>query len=236
MKRQRKAVVLLSGGVDSSTLLHYVKKRLHIEVIYALAFRYGQRHVRELKMARWQAACVGVAEYREVVLSFLGNLTRSASALTDPDLTVPDWRQVQKTQPRVLPTYVPNRNMLMLSVAVAWAETMGVDAVYYGAHAGDRYGYWDCTPKFVGRLNRVLGLNPGTRVRVFAPFVEKSKAQIVKIGLALGVDYSHTWTCYRGGRYPCGRCPSCNERRIAFHAAGCEDPLVRRSGRRRRTA
>lgn len=218
--------MLLSGGVDSVTLMHYVRKRLSIHSIYAISFRYGQRHSREIQMARWQAELLGVAEHRIVSMRFFAELTRGASALTDRQVPIPDWAAIQCCEKGMIPTYVPNRNMVLLSIAVAYAESVGAREVYYGAHRGDRYSYWDCTPQFVSRLNGVLGLRPENPVSVRAPFVGKTKAEIVKIGLALGVDYSHTWSCYRGGRVPCGSCPSCVERGLAFRRAGSQDPLT----------
>ena len=226
--QKNQVVVLLSGGVDSVTLLHYLKKRFGSTAIHAISFLYGQRHSREIRMARWQAERVGVAEHRLVPMQFFGELTRGSSALTDRGLRIPDWRAIRHAPGRIIPTYVPNRNMVLLAIAAAYAESVGARAVYYGAHRGDRYSYWDCTPQFVTRLNRVLGLKPEGAVVIRAPFARKTKAEIVKIGLALGVDYSHTWSCYRGERVPCGRCPSCVERLLAFRRVGSRDPLIAR--------
>jgi 7-cyano-7-deazaguanine synthase len=213
-----KAVVRLSGGVDSVTLLHYVKKRLNCAEVYAVSFRYGQRHSRELEMAEWQAKNVGVNEHRQVDISSFGDLTGKGSVLTDKHrevLALADIEEQERSQP---PTYVPNRNMVLLSLSAAYAEAIGVADVYYGAQAQDEYGYWDCTVAFVERINSVLNLNRREPVRVHAPFVEMSKVEVVKIGLELGVDYLHTWTCYRGGEEACGECPSCVERNAAFKA------------------
>ncbi len=138
---------------------------------------------------------------------------------------VPDLDELTDAQRRQPPTYVPHRNLLFLSIAAAAAEGAGMQDVFYGAQAQDEYGYWDCTPEFVVGLNGVLGLNRDRAVRIHAPFVTLPKSEVVKIGLALGVDYTHTWTCYRGAEAPCGRCPSCVERAAAFRAAGTRDPL-----------
>jgi len=127
------------------------------------------------------------------------------------------------TQP---PTYVPNRNMMLLSMAVAYAEAHRIRNVFYGAQAQDEYGYWDCTSDFVDRINGVLELNRRDRVTVHAPFVGMRKAETVRLGLRLGVDFSHTWSCYRGGERACGTCPTCVERLHAFAAVGADDPIA----------
>lgn len=219
------AVVLLSGGVDSTTLLHGVRAA-GVKRIQALSFVYGQRHGRELDMARHQAAVAGVVRHDVVDLAFFGALTGARTALLPHGPEVPDLADLTEAQKRQPPTYVPHRNLLFLSIAAAAAEGAGIRDVCYGAQAQDRYGYWDCTAGFVERLNAVLGLNREMSVRIHAPFVAMPKCDVVKIGLALGVDYSHTWTCYRGGDHPCGSCPSCVERAGAFRAAGAPDPLV----------
>ena len=218
-----KAVVLLSGGLDSTTLLHYVKSQGAGE-IYALSLIYGQKHSREIEMAKWQADAVGVREYRCVDIGFVGGLLQGGSALTNPDIDVPDLADLEDGQLSQPPTYVPNRNMIFLSLASAWAESVGAKAVYYGAQVQDQYGYWDCTVDFVAKINDVLALNRQTQVIIEAPFAEMSKAELLRIGLKLGVDYGHTWSCYRGGDVACGSCPTCVERVRAFAEVGMNDP------------
>ena len=132
---------------------------------------------------------------------------------------MPDLSDVQPEDRMQPATYVPNRNMILLSLAAAFAEAQGAADVFYGAQAQDEYGYWDCSQDFVNRMNDVLSLNRKGRVKIRAPFASMSKAEVVKIGLELGVDYDHTWTCYRGGDEPCGTCPSCVERNRAFSEA-----------------
>lgn len=122
-------------------------------------------------------------------------------------------------------TYVPNRNMIFLALAAAFAESLGADAVFYGAQRHDLYGYWDTTPDFLERLNHVYALNRKTPVHIRAPFVHHSKADLLRIGLDLGVDYGQTWSCYRGETLACGRCPTCAERLQAFAEVGVPDPL-----------
>ena len=219
------AVVLLSGGVDSTVLLHHVARELRRAPVHALSFHYGQRHHRELDCARAQAVLAGVAAHHVVDISFLGPLLNGASALVRGGPPVPDLAGLAEDQRAQPPTYVPNRNMVLLSLAAAHAEAHGVREVFYGAQAQDEYGYWDCTREFLDRLNRVLALNRAAPVTVCAPFVTKPKAETVALGLRLGVDFAQTWSCYRGGDAACGTCPTCVERLNAFKACGVTDPL-----------
>ena len=220
----RGAVVLLSGGLDSSTLLHYVAGQVGAEHVHALSFMYGQKHRREIDAAAWQANSVGVAEHVVLDISPIAGLLAEGTVLVEGGAPVPDLSDIAEEDRAQPPTYVPNRNMIFLSVACAWAEARGIGDVYFGAQAQDEYGYWDCTVDFVSRMNDVLGLNRSSPVQVRAPFVRKSKRDVLEIGLAAGVDFSQTWTCYRGDGTACGTCPSCVERRAAFRAAGQIDP------------
>jgi 7-cyano-7-deazaguanine synthase len=219
------AVVLLSGGMDSTTLLHYVTRQAGVRDVFALSFDYGQKHARELEAARWQARAVGVREHRVLDVSFFGELTAGLSALTDAAIAIPRLAALDAAARRQPPTYVPNRNMMLLSLAAAYAEARQVTDVYYGAQAQDRYGYWDCTPEFLERINALLALNRGQPVTIRAPFMTWRKAEELRLGRDLGVDYAHTWTCYAGGAQPCGVCPSCEERAAAFEEIGVDDPL-----------
>ena len=212
--------------MDSVTLLHYVKKRLGVDSVYALSCAYGQKHSRELEMARRQAAAVGVVEHREADLSFISCLIDESSALTSRAIPVPDMVDLDGSEREQPCTYVPHRNLTLLSAAAAYAEGRGVRDVFYGAQAQDEYAYWDCTGDFVERLNGVLALNRRGAVTVHAPFVGMRKAKVLEIGIELGVDYAASWTCYRGGERPCGKCPSCVERETAFAEVGVDDPLV----------
>lgn len=219
------AVVLLSGGLDSSVLLHEVRRRAGQAPLLALSFFYGQKHARELEMAAAQARLAGAA-HRRVDIGFFRELTPGGSALTDPAVPVPDLAALTDEQRRQPPTYVPNRNMMLLSLAAACAEAAGFRDVYYGAQRQDRYGYWDCTPDFIERVNDLLALNRGNAVRVRAPFAAFSKADIVRLGVELKVDFAQTWSCYRGVPPACGRCPTCVERADAFRANGLPDPVA----------
>ncbi len=221
-----KTVVLLSGGMDSSTLLHYVAKKLGYGEVYALTVDYGQKHRREIEAARWQCGQLPqVKDWRLLDLSLLGELTRGASALTDAAISVPALNAVPEAELDQPPTYVPNRNLIMLALAAAWAESRGCTDIFYGAQAHDQYGYWDCTAEFVERLNAVLNLNRKHEINIQAPFAGMRKVEELAIGLELGVDYAHTWSCYRGGARACGECPACIERLEAFAAADVVDPL-----------
>lgn len=225
MSQVQPAVVLLSGGVDSTVLLHYVAKALNRPAIHALSFNYGQRHSRELVCASAQARLLN-AQHRVIDLTFMGALIQEGSALIQGGAPVPDLDSLtveELTQP---PTYVPNRNMMLLSMAAAYAEAHGVTDVFYGAQAQDEYGYWDCTRDFLLRMNEVLVLNRKKPVTIHAPFVSKSKGDTVKLGVELGVDFTQTWSCYRGGASACGTCPTCVERLNAFKANSITDPIA----------
>lgn len=226
MKQENAAVVLLSGGIDSTVLLHHVVKELERAPVFALSFDYGQRHAKELTCAAWQAKAVGVSEHPVVNLAFLRDVLSGASTLMADGPPVPDLTELQDGDTDQPPTYVPNRNMMLLSIAAAFAEARGVRDVFYGAQAQDEYGYWDCTTEFLERINAVLNLNRREAVKIHAPLVAASKADNVRQGIALGVDFAHTWSCYRGGDAPCGTCPTCVERNNAFEALGEPDPLV----------
>lgn len=217
------AVVLLSGGLDSTVLLHQAVRGLRCPRILALSFNYGQRHSRELDCARWQAVRAGVAAHRVIDVSFLGDLLKRGSALAAGGGEVPNLADLSAAQLQQPPTYVPNRNMMLLSMAAACAEAEGIHDVYYGAQALDEYGYWDCTAEFLERLNHVLALNRKQPIVVHAPFVKMKKAEVVQLGAGLGVDFAHTWSCYRGEEKACGACPTCVERLAAFRAIGRED-------------
>jgi 7-cyano-7-deazaguanine synthase len=224
------AVVLVSGGLDSSVLLRHAIRNLGRQPVHALSFNYGQRHSKELECARVQAEQVGIAVYRVIDISFMGGLLMAGSVLVRGGAPVPDLTDLDKKDLSQPPTYVPNRNMMLLSMAAAYAEAQGILDVFYGAQAQDEYGYWDCTEAFLDRFNHVLALNRRDRVTVHAPFVRMKKSEIVRLGLGLGVDFALTWSCYRGGAKACGTCPTCVERLNAFRQAGAPDPLPYEAG------
>lgn len=214
-------VAIVSGGMDSVTLLHELVKRQGRQPA-VISFLYGQKHSREIDCATANVALLGLEQHTVVDLAPMRNIF-GASALVDEAVDIPDIDDVMgDPQP---PTYVPNRNMIFLALAVAYAESLNVNTVYYGAQRHDVYGYWDTTPDFLARLNQVYALNRKSAVRIEAPFVQHSKADILRAGLELEVDYAQTWSCYTGAEAACGRCPTCAERLKAFDEIGMADPL-----------
>lgn len=224
MGRCKAAVVLLSGGLDSSVLLHRVAREQKFDAIHALSFNYGQRHAKELRCARKQAAAAGAA-HRIIDVSFMGELLRGGSSLIAGGAKVPELSELEAGDLQQPSTYVPNRNMMLLSMAAAFAEAQGIHDIFYGAQAQDEYGYWDCTADFLERINAVLALNRKEPVLIHAPLVTTPKSEIVRLGTELGVDFSQTWSCYRGEQLACGTCPTCVERLKAFETAGLADPI-----------
>ena len=219
-----KAVVVLSGGMDSTTLLHYAKKTL-ARSCEALVFDYGQRHRKEVEIARENAivACVPVMVHPLDFFCYFSTSALTVGGRGNTGLKVPNIEDVLGHPQPV--TYVPNRNMIMLSIAVAWAEERGAEEVYYGAQKHDLYSYWDTTEDFVDSMNRVIQLNRMKPIRIVAPFINMSKSEILSIGLKLGVDYSKTTSCYNGRDKACGTCPTCAERLKAFRDLGMKDPI-----------
>lgn len=218
-------MVLLSGGMDSTVLLHHVATELGYDRVHALGFNYGQRHRQELACAQAQVDALEGATLELVDISFMGELLAAGTALVSGGAEVPDLEALDESERAQPPTYVPNRNMMLLSIAAACAEAQGIRDVYYGAQAQDEYGYWDCTVDFLDRVNALLSLNRKEAVTVHAPFVHAKKHELVTRGVELGVDFSKTWSCYRGGDTPCETCPTCVERSTAFREAKHVDPL-----------
>ncbi len=219
-----KAVVLLSGGLDSSTVL-YLAKRDGMEV-HALSFDYGQLHARELESAKKIAQKCGVASHQIVSLKLSD---WGGSALTDRNIPVKDGN-VDNTG--IPDTYVPARNMVFLSVAASMAEAIGARHIYIGVSEVDYSGYVDCRQVFIDAMQKainlgtVMGAERGETIELHAPFVNMTKADEIRLGLELGVDYSDTWSCYRGGLHPCGTCDSCLLRARAFAEVGVKDPAL----------
>lgn len=215
------SIIILSGGIDSVTLLYYLVKVRKVKPVI-ITFVYGQKHNKEVAFAQIQASLLGCTEHLVLDISFLSPLFAS-SALVSNKLRIPNMTQALG-DPQPL-TYVPNRNMIFLALAAAYAETQGVTDVYYGAQSHDMYGYWDTTSDFLQRLNNVFALNRKTPIQIKAPFVNYSKTDILRLGLELEVDYSQTWSCYEGKEVACGQCPTCAERLQAFTNVGIIDPL-----------
>ena len=230
--RGGKAVVLLSGGLDSATTLYLARSRGYR--CFGLLFDYGQRHRRELRSAQALAGAAGCpAQMVKVPLPWGG------SALTDRRLKIPTRRSLRTiAQARHSPggqgipaTYVPARNTIFLALALSYAETIGARAIFIGANALDYSGYPDCRPAYYRALQRVARLGTkagaaGRPIQIVAPLLRKSKAQIIRLGKRLRVPFELTWSCYQGRRHPCGCCDSCLLRTLGFREAGFPDPAL----------
>lgn len=219
------AVVLLSGGLDSSTVLAMAKER-GFDIV-ALTFDYGQKHKRELESARKVAEHFRVKEHIVIPLD-LGELLKSS--LTRSSMEIPEGRSKQEIKSGIPSTYVPSRNTIFLSIASSIAESGGADAVFIAANAVDFSGYPDCTPGFIRAFQKVLDVGTksgkeGRRIRLEAPILSKSKREIVTEAVRLKVPLEKTWSCYKGGAKACGKCDSCLLRLEGFAAAGAKDPL-----------
>jgi len=224
----KKAVSLMSGGMDSTTLAYMLKSQGYD--LHLLSFDYGQRHRKELFVAMQLAKELGAdhdivglhVDLEEGFLPLAALL--KGSSLTDEAVPVPDGHYAEESMKQ---TVVPNRNAIMLSIAYGVAVAEGAKLVAFGAHSGDHAIYPDCRPEFVHALNHALILgnewaDPVPRIE--GPFLDRTKAQIATIGQGLGVPWEKTWTCYKGGEIHCGRCGTCVERREAFRLARVEDP------------
>ncbi|MFL0295170.1 7-cyano-7-deazaguanine synthase QueC [Mycobacterium sp. SMC-18] len=224
------AVVLLSGGLDSTTVLAIAKSRGFDP--YALSFRYGQRHAVELEAARRVATAIGVERHvvAEIDLRVFGGSSLTA------DIEVPKHDDAADLTDEIPVTYVPARNTIFLSFALAYAETVGAQDIFIGVNALDYSGYPDCRPEYIAAYETMANLATragveGSSLTIHTPLIEMTKAQIVQAGLALGVDYGLTSSCYdpSAAGQPCGQCDSCLLRLKGFAEAGLADPLVYRA-------
>jgi 7-cyano-7-deazaguanine synthase len=223
------AVVLLSGGLDSATCLAIARSQGF--ACYCLSFNYGQRHLAELEAAERVALALGATEHR--ILN-LGLAQFGGSALTDTNIDLP----IAGIQPGIPVTYVPARNTIMLSLALAWAEVLGSRDIFVGVNAVDYSGYPDCRPEYIAAFEKMANLatkagveGEGGRLSIHAPLIDLSKADIIRAGTKLGVDYGLTVSCYQAddaGR-ACGVCDSCRLRAEGFAAAGLTDPTAYRA-------
>lgn len=228
----KKAIVLLSGGLDSATALAVALDE-GFEA-YALSFRYGQRHQVELESAARIAAAMGVAEHHIADI----DLRRFGGSALTADIAVPKDRDADQMGEGIPVTYVPARNTVFLSFALAWAEVLEASDIFIGVNALDYSGYPDCRPKYVAayelmaNLATKAGVEGRQRLKIHTPLIDFSKAEIVRKGHALGVDYAVTSSCYDPGEdgHPCGRCDSCRLRAKGFAEAGIADPLLTRFG------
>ena len=226
MSNGKKAIVLSSGGLDSTTVMAIARARGHD--IYSLSFRYGQRHSVELEAAQKVAKSLGAKEHLviDIDMAKIGG-----SALTD-DIEVPKARSEQDMQKEIPVTYVPARNTVFLSYALAWAEVLEASDIFIGVNAIDYSGYPDCRPEYIESFERMAnlatkaGVEGITRVKIHTPIIEMTKAQIIQKGVELGVDYGITHSCYDPSLEgkACGQCDSCILRKKGFRDAGVPDP------------
>jgi 7-cyano-7-deazaguanine synthase len=217
----RRAIVLLSGGLDSSTVLAMARARGF--ECHALSVHYGQRHSAELQAARQIARALGARDHRVMGVDLAGI---GGSALTDPSMAVPE-----SPAAGIPVTYVPARNTLLLALALAWAEVVGATDIFVGVNAVDYSGYPDCRPEFIEAFESLAQLATkagveGARFKIQAPLIAMSKAEIIRTGIELGVDFSMTVSCYQAAPdgAACGKCDSCRLRAAGFAAAGVPDP------------
>jgi 7-cyano-7-deazaguanine synthase len=225
---EKKAVVLLSGGLDSATTLAIARDQGFL--CYALTFRYGQRHEREVASAQKVAESIGVAEHRiiDIDLAAFGG-----SALTDSTIGVPKDRADLDDSVGIPPTYVPARNTIFLSYSLAWAEVLGAFDIFIGVNSTDYSGYPDCRAEFIAAFEKTANLATAAavegagRYKIHTPIIEMTKGQIITAGTKLGVDYSLTHSCYDPDEWggSCRRCDSCRLRLKGFAEAGLEDPI-----------
>ncbi|TKB45974.1 7-cyano-7-deazaguanine synthase QueC [Thalassotalea mangrovi] len=212
-----KVVVIYSGGMDSFTVLNRAVR--DNKEVFALSFDYGQRHVKELEYAANVCRELGI-EHKVIDITSINQLL-AGSSLTD-DIDIPEGHYEEQSMKS---TVVPNRNMILLSLAVGYAVSKGAGQVYYGAHSGDHAIYPDCRPEFVLKMNEVCKIANYEPVEIYSPYLTVSKIDILTDGLQMGLDYSKTWTCYNGREKACGKCGACQERLEAFEKNDATDPL-----------
>ena len=214
----QKVVVIFSGGMDSFTVLNLAVKQ-GLEV-FALSFDYGQKHKKELDYAASACKTLGV-KHKVVDISAINQLIGGSSLTSDIEVAEGHYEEESMKS-----TVVPNRNMILLSMAVGYAVSISANKVYYGAHAGDHAIYPDCRPEFVHKMNDVCAIANYEAVEIITPYLDVTKTAILTAGLEMGLDYNQTWTCYNGREKACGKCGACQERLEAFTENGINDPLL----------
>ena len=220
----KKGIILLSGGIDSTTTLYHAKKKGY--KLAALIFDYRQKHKKELKYAIKIAKANGLDYYLLKI-----DLSWTKSALTNKNIGIPCNRNLKSKKIPV--TYVSGRNIIFLSYAYSLAESVGANKIFIGAHVEDYSGYPDCRPQFLGAFEE--GANKGLsskKISIAAPLLKKNKKEIIRLGLKLNVPYELTWSCYKGNKNPCLRCDSCRFRMAAFKQLGMIDPILKSKKRR----
>ncbi len=226
-----KALVLFSGGVDSTTCLGMAVKKYGSEEVLALSVYYGQKHKKEIEAAEKIAAYYHLAWKQLDLASIFADSDCSLLAGSTQEIPKESYfEQLQRTSGNPVSTYVPFRNGLFLSSSASIALSNGCEVIYYGAHSDDSAGnaYPDCSSAFHEAMNQAIYLGSGKQLHIEAPFVNCTKAEVVKRGLELDVPYALTWSCYEGGKEPCGICGTCRDRAAAFAANGVEDPAIQR--------
>ena len=218
LEMANKVVVIYSGGMDSFTVLNRALK--DGKEVFALSFDYGQRHVKELECA--SHVCEQLNVHHKVIDISAINQLLAGSSLTD-DIDIPEGHYEAENMKS---TIVPNRNMILLSLAVGYAVSVGAEQVYYGAHSGDHAIYPDCRPEFVMKMNDVCQIANYEAVEIFSPYLNVNKTAILTDGISMNLDYSHTWTCYNGREKACGKCGACQERLEAFEENNVTDPIA----------
>ncbi len=217
----KKTVLIYSGGLDSTSLLYMLVGMYGPENIVAIGFNYGQRHDKEL-IAAMKIAALARVQYRIMNLSGLAPLLKGSSQ-TDPKIQVPEGHYAAENMKL---TIVPNRNMIMLSIAVAHAISLQYDQVAFGAHAGDHYIYPDCRPNFVAAMNQATNQCDDKKIEIIAPFIHLDKGGCAIRGAQFGAPLELTWSCYKGEEFHCGKCGACTERKEAFQKAMIQDPTT----------
>lgn len=213
-----KIVVVYSGGMDSFTVLHKAIKQGN--EVYALSFNYGQKHSKELDCAKLVTTSLSLP-HKILDIKNIGSLFSSSSLISE-QIDVPEGHYEAENMKS---TVVPNRNMILLSLAIGYAVNAGASEVWYGAHSGDHVIYPDCRPEFVDIMDKASRIANFDPVKVFAPYLNSDKIGILKDGIQMGLDYSDTWTCYKGQEKACGKCGACGERLEAFNENNISDPL-----------
>ncbi len=225
-----KVLVLSSGGVDSTTCLGMAVKEYGKENVVALSIYYGQKHDKEVKAADDVAKFYGVEHIKLDLSKMFEHSNCSLLSHSDEDIPKESYaEQIEKTDGTPVSTYVPFRNGLFIASAASIALSKGCGKILYGAHSDDSAGsaYPDCSKEFNDAMNKAVYEGSGKQLIIEAPFVEKNKSDVVKIGFEIGVPYELTWSCYEGGSVPCGKCGTCIDRELAFKANGEVDPLLK---------
>ena len=213
-----KVVVIYSGGMDSRTVLEKAIQDGYD--VYALSFNYGQRHSVELEYAKRVTEKKNI-NHKIIDITSINELLQGSSLTSDID--IPEGHYEEDSMKS---TVVPNRNMIMLSLAIGYAVSLESDKVYYGVHSGDHAIYPDCRPEFLEEMNHVAAIANYQSVEIYAPYLDGNKETILLDGYEMGIDYSDTWTCYNGRQKACGKCGACQERLEAFKSIGKDDPLI----------